>query len=218
MDTHTDADTPREGTNNNNGSETCDEAEEEACSGNIVGTNNDDDSDTVKDLLESNTAQEESYVEGSGCTNNDEHQEPTTGRVSHSDLDNDMEDELKRIGPPPPDGQEDALSSNSNNTAFGAVRSEEEKQEEVDRQGDIDRVARQHESSDEDEKRGAHVLNHPSTGPGEQIDPRDRKMPAFLVSERNKQHIQTLGPVGAFGEGGGEQSDPYPGSRERRCC
>jgi hypothetical protein len=110
MDTHTDADT-REGTNNNS-SETCDEAEEEACSGNIIGTNNDDDSDTVKDL-ESNAAQEESYVE-----------------------------------------------------------------------------------------RGAHVLNHPFTSRGEQIDP--PKMPAL---SENKQQIQTLGPVGAFGEGGGEQSD-----------
>jgi hypothetical protein len=196
---------------NTDGSETCDEAEE-AVSGNILGTNGHDPSDSMKDL-ESNTAQEDRYVEGSDCIHNFEDQETTTGRVFSSNagtslaLDHDLEDEPKRDGSRPPEAQEDdARFSNSNNSAF-AVRPEEEKQEEIDEQGDIDRFARQHASSNEDEKIRARVLN-PSTGPDNQIDPRDRKMPA--LSE--KQQIQTLGPVGGFREGGGEQSDLQVGT------
>ena len=214
MDTHTDA-AMQEGINND-GSETCDEAEE-ACSSNIVGANNDDASDIIKKDLESSTAEEESYVEGSDCRNNDADQEATTDRVSRSDagisrdLDNDLESESNRNGPLP-EVQEDMLSSNStsNNSAFLAVlRSEEEKQEEVERQGNtIDRLSRQDASSNEHEESRARVLN-PSTDPGgEQIVPRNRKMPA--LSE--KQQIQTLGPVGAFAEGQGEHSDRQVGT------
>jgi hypothetical protein len=106
--------------------------------------------------------------------------------------DNDLEDGERKCNSPLSGVQEDALTSNSNNSP--SAGSEEEKQEEVDRQGDIDQVFRQHASSNKDER----------SGPGgEQIDPRDRKIPA--VSE--KEQSQTLRPVGEFVEdGGGEQS------------